>query len=168
LGHKIGAQLARLSDGGRQPYPHLTRRQSRKPRQVERQQVAALGGGERVHFVQDNRVEIAEQLRGVRMRQQQGHLLGRRQQHIGRPLALARLAAHGRVAAARLDADGQSHLLHRRQQVAGHIGSQRLERRHIQCMHAVPSGPLHLRQRQQTGQEASQRLTRAGGGDQQR
>ena len=142
LRHQIRAQLARLGDGGRQPDPHLPRRQGGKPRQVERQQIAALGRRQRVQFVEDDRVEIAEQLRGIGMRQQQRHLLRRRQQHIGRPLALARLAAHRRVAAARLDADRQRHLLHGQQQIAGDIGSQRLERRDIERMHARTAAAL--------------------------
>ncbi len=78
------------------------------------------------------------------------------------------LRLDGRVAAARLDADRQRHLLHRQQQVAGDIGSQRLERRDIERMHARTATALDLRQGDQAGQEAGQRLARARRGDQQR
>ena len=82
-----------------------------QPRDVERQQVAALGRAQRVQLVEDDGVEVGEQMRAIGVAEQQDELLGRRHQDVGRPHALALAAADGGVAGARLGADRQPHLL---------------------------------------------------------
>jgi hypothetical protein len=83
---------------------------------------------------------------------------------VGRRRALAGAAILGRVAGARLDRDGQAHLLDGRRQVARDVDSQRLERRDVE---GVQAGTRRLRKLDQGGQEPGQRLAAARGGDQQ-
>ena len=57
--------------------------------QSERQQVAALGGGQRVHLVENDIAQAGKQVPGIAMAQQQRDLLRRGEQHIRRAAALA-------------------------------------------------------------------------------
>ncbi len=77
-----------------------------------------------MQLVEDHRIEIGEQKGSVGMAQHQRHLLGRREQHVRRPLALALAAGDGRIAGSRLAADLEAHFLDRRHQVARHVGGQ--------------------------------------------
>ena len=87
-----------------------------------------------------------------------------------RPGALAFLAVGGRIAAARLDLDGQPHLLDRRDQIALDVMGERLERRDIERVEPI-GRCLTLQPRRAEGgqrrQEPRQRLACAGIRDQQ-
>ena len=78
--------------------------------------------------------------------------------------ALARLAVRRGVAAARLDADGEAHLLDRGHEVALDVDRQCLQRRDVERVEAL-GGVLD--QVDERRQEARQRLARAGRGDEQ-
>ena len=103
-------QLARMGNSGRKSDRHQPRRQRAQPRDVERQQIAALRRRQRVEFVENDRVEIAEQVASVGAREQERDLLRRRQQDLGRRQTLALALAWRRVAGAGLDADVEAHL----------------------------------------------------------
>ena len=76
------------------------------------------------------------------MRQQQGELLGRRQQDVGRLLDLPGALVGWRIAGSRLDTDGQPHLAHRGFEIAGDVGGKRLERRNIEGVKRCSLSPL--------------------------
>ena len=65
-------------------------------------------------------------------RQQQRQLLGRGEQDIRRRIFLALAARRRGVAGAGFDAHGQTHLGHRRFQIARHVHRQRLQRRDVE------------------------------------
>ena len=130
--HEIGGKLGRPRHGRRQADGGEPGRQRAEPRQIERQQIAALARGERVQLVEDHIFEGAEQLGGALMRQHQRDLLRRGQQDVGRQHALAGAARGRRVAGARLEPDRQRHLRDRRGEVARDVDGQRLERRDIE------------------------------------
>ena len=109
---------------------HL-RREPLEPRHGEREQIAALAGGEGVHLVDDDRLEIREQQCAVFVAQEQAQGLGGGEQNLRRLHPLPRLTVGRSVAGAGLDADIESHLADRRQQVTLHIHGERLQRRHI-------------------------------------
>ena len=92
------------------PVMRETRRKPPQPRQAERQQIAALGGHQRVQLVEHDALEAAEQIGRVGAGQQQRELFGRGQQDVGRIAALALALRGRRVAGAGLDADRQAHL----------------------------------------------------------
>ncbi len=137
LRHQEARQRFRLGDGGRQPDRAQLRRQLPQPRQPERQQIAALGGHQRVQLVEHDTPERAEQKRRVVGRQQQRQLLGRGQQNIRRIAPLPRPPRHRRVAGAGLDLDGEPHLGDRRLQVARDIDRQRFQRRDVEGVEAA-------------------------------
>ncbi len=150
--------------GGERDAAH-GRRESLEPRHRQRQQIAALGGGKGVDLVDHQRAQPSEHLRGIGIGEQQAQGFGRGQQHLRRLHPLPRLAIGRRVAGARLNADGQAHLGDRAEQVALHVDRQRLQRRDVERVQ--PVGRL-LDQFDEAGQEACQRLARAGGSDEQR
>src|SRR3546814_2313063 len=84
------------------------------PRHRQREQIAALAGGEGVDLVDDDRPHLREHRETVGIAQQQRQRFRRGQQDLRRPRALARLAVARRVAGARLDADVEPHFLDRR------------------------------------------------------
>ena len=81
-----------------------------QPGQRQREEVAALAGGEGVDLVDDDRAEIFEQQGAVLVAEQQAQRFGRGQKHLRRPHPLPRLAVGGRVAGPGLDPDRQAHL----------------------------------------------------------
>ncbi len=82
-----------------------------QPRQPERQQVAALGGDERVQFVEDDALAgLLKKRFASRRGEQQRQLFRRGQQDVGRVELLALALALRRVAGAGLDRDRQPHL----------------------------------------------------------
>ena len=165
---EVSAQLARPCDRRRQADAGMAGGDGSEPGKVERQQVAALGGGERMQLIEDDGGQPGKQLRRVGVGEQQGHLLGRCEQHVGRAHALARLARGRGIAGARLDADGKAHLLDRSEQVAVHVGGERLERGDVERVDAaLPLRGHEPRQRDQARQEACERLARTGWRDQQ-
>ncbi len=162
---QVGLERVGEGDGRRQADAPQPRRQALEPRQVEGQEIAALGAGERVEFIENDHVERAEQGRRVVERGQEGERLGSRQQDVRRALALAAALVRRRVAGARLGAHRQRHLGDRRHQVALDVDRQRLERRDVERVELL--GGLRG-QRDQAGQEAGERLAAAGRRDQQR
>ena len=172
LRHQPAPQLVRLGHGGRQADGAQVRHEAAQPRQAQRQQVAALGGDQRMQFVEDHVAQILEEPPGIRAGDQQRQLLRRGQQYVRRRQLLALALVGGRVAGAGLDGDGQADLGHRLAEVALDVHGQRLQRRDVERGDAAPrlSGLAlrPLRQLRQRGQEAGQRLAGAGGRDQQR
>ncbi len=108
---------------------------------------------------------VANRAARVGQGEHHGEALGRGEQHLRRTLALAAAAVGGRVAGAGLDGDRQAHLGHGREQVAGDVGGERLQRADVE---RVQAGGRGLRQRDQAGEKAGERLAAAGGGDQER
>ena len=107
-----------------------------EPRQVERQQVAALGGDERMQLVDDDALQAAEQGGGFAVRKEQRQLFGRRQQDVGRPLDLPLRAVRRRIAGAGLDLDGQRPSPRPARRGCAHVDGQRLERRDVERVQA--------------------------------
>ena len=103
----------------------------------ERQQIAALGGDQRMQFVEHDALQRGKQKRRVVGRQQQRQLLGRGQQNIRRIAPLPLPPRHRRVAGAGLDLDRQPHLGDRRFQIARDIDRQRLQRRDVEGVQAA-------------------------------
>ena len=168
--HQKGGKLERPCHRGRQADRREFRRQRAEPRQIERQKIAALAGGERVQLIEDDEFEASEQLSRALVRQHQRDLLRRGQQNIGRQDPLAGAARGRRVAGAGLELDRQPHLRHRHGQIARDVDRQRLERRDIERVDR--SCRLAFRRTAgeigQARQEAGQRLAAAGRRDQQR
>jgi hypothetical protein len=138
--------------------------------------MAALGRGERMQLIDDHAFQIGEELRRIGVAQQQRQRLGRRQQEIGRPLALAHAPALRRVAGAALGPHRQAHLGDRRLEIAADVGRQRLQRRDVERVQLalalgvreIVAGLAALRELDQRRQEAGQGLAAAGRCDQQR
>ena len=173
LGHRRGK--ADRAHFGRQPP---------QPRQAERQQIAALGGDERMQFVEHDALERGEQERRVVGRQQQRQLLGRGEQDVRRIAPLPLPPRHRRIAGAGLDLDRQPHLGDRRLQIARDVDGERLQRRDVEgveaagALHGAAGGDEALlaaalrngrrRQLHQCRQKSGQRLAGAGRRNQQR
>ena len=110
LRHQETAEIVGLGDGRRQTDGGELRRQRKQPRQAERQQVAALGGDQRMQFVEHDALKRAEQIRRVGRGQQQGELLRRGEQNVGWVTALSLPFGSGRVAGAGFELHGEAHL----------------------------------------------------------
>ncbi len=161
-----------IGDGGGEADEAGFGRERGQSRQAQRQQLAALGVGQRMQFVDHHRLQIGEDLRRLDIGQQQRQRFGRGQQHVGRIEPLAGAAVLRRVAGARLGADLQAHLRHRRVEIARDVDRQRLQRRDVERVQ-VGAGLARLRSRpggklDQRRQEACQRFAGAGRRDQQR
>ena len=76
------ARALRLGDGRGQADAAQLRRELPQPRQPEREQIAALGGDQRMQFVEHDALQRGEQIRRIVGGEQQRKLLGRRQQNI--------------------------------------------------------------------------------------
>ena len=137
LRHQKPRQRFRLGDGRRQSDRANLWRQPPQPRQAERQQIAALGGDQRMQLVEHDALERREQKRRVVGRQQQRQLFGRGEQNIRRIAPLPLPPRHRRVAGAGLDLDRQSHLGDRRLQIARDIDRKRLQRRDVEGVEAA-------------------------------
>ena len=74
-----------------------------------------------MHCVHDHGFEIGKEGRAVFLRHEQGQLLGRGQQNVGRGGTLAGAFRLRRIAGTRLDAKVQPHLVHRHHQIARHV-----------------------------------------------
>ena len=148
LADQPAAQLVGLGHRRRQPDGLQAGREAAQPRQAERQQMAALGGDQRMQLVEDDVAQVREEARGVRRGDQQRQLLGRGQQDVGRlSFWRWRLCAR-RVAGARLDRDRQAHLVDRLAEVALDVDGQRLQRRDVERVDAACASPgLRLRPR---------------------
>ncbi len=166
LRHQPATQLGGIAHGGGKSRGGHHRRDASQTREVERQEVAALGGDDRVQLVEHHAAQVGEQMRRVGRGEQQGDLLGRRQQDVGRVDALPLALVHGGVAGARLDADRQAHVGDGMPEVALHVDGERLQRRDVESVEARPvGGPRQIDKR---GQEAGECLAGAGWRDKQR
>ena len=116
-------------------------------------------------LVDNDRPQICEHLRGVRIAEQQAQRFRGGKQHLRRLDPLPRLAVGRRVAGAGLDADRQAHLLDRADQVALNVDRERLQRRDIERVQPVRWILGKLADRRQ---EARERLARAGRRNEQR
>jgi hypothetical protein len=164
IGRKPGAVGVGVADRCAERDPAQRRAQRLEPRQSEREEVAALLAGEGVDLVDDDRVEVGEQCRAVRVGQQQAQRLRGGQQHLRRADPLARLAVGWGIAAAGLDPELEAHLVDRGEQVALDVDRERLQRRDVERVKPV-GRPLD--QVDQGRQEAGQRLAGSGRGDEQ-
>ncbi len=131
LRHQKPRQRFRLGDRRRQSDAAHLGRQPPQPRQSQRQQIAALGGDQRMQLVEHDALQRAEQERRIVGGQQQRQLFGRGQQNIRRIAPLPLPARHRRVAGAGLDLDREAHLGDRRLQVARDIDRERLQGRDV-------------------------------------
>ena len=137
LRHQEPRQRFRLGHRRRQSDRAHLGRQPPQPRQAERQQIAALGGDQRVQFVEHDALQRREQERRVVGGQQQRQLFGRGQQDVRRIAPLPLPPRHRRVAGAGLDLDRQPHLGDRRFQVARDIDRERLQGRDVEGVQAA-------------------------------
>ena len=137
LRHQEARQRFRLRHRRRQPDGAHLRRQLPQPRQPKRQQIAALGGHQRMQFVEHDALELRKQKRRIVGRQQQRQLLGRGEQDVRRIAPLPLPPRHRRVAGAGLDLDRQPHLGDRRLQIARDIDRERLQRRDVERVQAA-------------------------------
>ncbi len=159
------AQQVRPGDGGRERGDAQRRRHVDEAGEAERQQLAALGGDERMQLVEHDAAQRAEGALGVGVAEQQRQLLGRRHQDIGRGVTLALAAVRRGVAGARLDLDGCAHIGNGDGQIARHVDGQRLERGDVE---RVEAGRRVRQQIVEAGEKTGERLAGAGRGDQQR
>ncbi len=162
---QVGAQLVRLAHRCRESDRLHARCDAPKPGEIEGQQVAALGGHQRMQFVEHDALEVGKQNLGVGAGQQQRELFGGGEQDVGRIAALALALGGGGVAGAGLDPDGQAHLGDRGAEIAGDIDRQRLQGRDVQGVQNRPAG-RRCRKLDEARQEAGKRLAGAGRGDQ--
>ena len=142
LRHHETAKIVGLGDGRRQADAGQTGRDAEQPRQIEREQIAALRRHQRVQFVENDPLERAEQIRRIGGCEQERQLFRRRQQNIRRIAPLALALRGRRVAGAGLDADRQPHFRNRRFEVARDIDCERLERRNVERVQ--PAGAAHV------------------------
>ena len=145
LPHQPRPQRVRLGDGRREADRSEPRRQPAEPRQAEGEEVAALAGDQRVQLVEDDRVEIGEEARRVVGGEEERRLLGRGEEDVRRVQLLALALVDGRVAGARLEADGEAHLGDRPFEVARDIDGERFQRRDVERVRPAPAGPLGRR-----------------------
>ena len=132
LRHQEARELLGLGYGCREADGTRLWRDGPEPRQAERQQIAALGGDQRVQLVEHDALQRREQERRVVGRQQQRQLLRRGEQDIRRIAPLPLPSRHRRIAGAGLDPDRQAHLGNRRLQIARDIDRKRLQRRDVE------------------------------------
>ncbi len=136
LRHQEAAERFRIGDRRRQADDPDVGRHAKQPREPERQQIAALGGDQRMQFVEHDALQRLEQERRIGRGQQQRHLLRRRQQDVRRITALPLPPRHRRIAGPRLDLHRQLHLGDRPFEIAGDVDGQRLERRDVERVQA--------------------------------
>ena len=127
-----GAEIVGLGDRRGKPDRGQPRRELSEPREIERQQVAALRDDERMQLVEDHRLQPPEEAPRILRGEQQRHLLGRGEQNIRRIEFLALPLVDRRVAGARLQPDRQPHLGDRRFEVAVDVDRERLQRRDVE------------------------------------
>ncbi len=78
LRREVGAQLRGVRHRRRQAEGQQARRERTQPRDVERQEIAALGRAQRMQLVEDDGIEVGEEVPAVGVAQEQCELLGRR------------------------------------------------------------------------------------------
>jgi len=122
-----------------------------------------------MQLIEDDRAQVREEVSRVRVAQQQGELLRRRKQHIGRAHPLALPFADRGVRCSRLDAHRKLHFLDGCQQVARNVDRERLERGNIERVQTgAPPGPFAGDQLDKAREEARKRLARTGRSNEQR
>ena len=168
LRYEIAAKFARACDGRGKPDRHHVRCELAQASQIECQEIAPLRRREGMQFIKNDRVEIAKQIGRIGMAQEQRDLLRRCQQDMRRAYALALAARDGCVAGTRLGPDFKSHLVDGLREVARNVGSERLERRHVEREEPGPGFfPGTVAEGHEARQKACKRLAGARGGDEQ-
>ncbi len=132
LSDEPSLQLGGIAHRGRQPGGAHRRCDAAEPGQVQRQQVAALAGGDGVELVEHHTAQVGEQGVAVGRGQQQRELLRRGQQDVRRRGTLALALGDRGVAGARLDREPQRQVGGGDAQVALDVDGQRLERRDVE------------------------------------
>ena len=132
LRHQETRELFRLGHRRRKADGTRLRRDGPEPRKPERQQIAALGGDQRMQLVEHDALQRGEQERRVVGGQQQRQLFRRGEQDVRRIAPLPLPPRHRRVAGAGLDPDRQRHLGNRRLQIARDVDGQRFQRRDVE------------------------------------
>ena len=98
-----------MRDRRRQPDAAAARRQRDQPRDAQRQLVAALGAGQRVHLVHHHGAQAAEHARRIRVGQQHRQALRRGQQDVAAAASRWRARRSGGVSPVRVSiADRQA------------------------------------------------------------
>ncbi len=165
---KEGCEFRRPRHRGRQADGDEVGREAAQASEIERQEIAALGAGQRMQLIDDDGAKRAEQLRRVRMRQHQRDLFRGGEQNVGRQHALTCAASRRRIAGTSLERDGQSHLRHRPGEVAGDVGGERFQGRDIEGVDRAAGAIFPCVESDEAREEAGQGLAAAGRGDQQR
>jgi len=160
----IGLDGIWMGDGGGQADAPQLRGERAEPRRTQRQLVAALGAGERVHLVHDQGREAAEHRRRLWQRQQHRKAFGRSKQDVRWGLALASAPVGRRIAGPGFYRNGKLKALDEGHEVAGDIGRQRLQRTDVERVQARTRIGCQLDQRRQ---ETGECLPAAGRRDQQ-
>ena len=151
-GADVGEQGCGVGDGGGEADAAGFRGQGGEAGEAKGELVAALGAGEGVDFVDDDRVEVGKESFGALLGEEDGQALGGRQQDVGRGVALPAAVVGAGVAGAGVDADGQVHLLDRDGQVARDVGGQGFQGTHVEGVEA--GGVAGGCQVDQAGEEA--------------
>ena len=171
LWHQPAAQLVGQGNRRGEPDHAQVRHVAAQAREAERQEVAPLGGDKRVQLVEHHEAQVGKEALRVARRDQQGELLGRGEQDIGRHEFLARPLVLRRVAGAGLHGDAEADLGDRLGKIALDIDGQRLQRRDVERVDAAArltrSALGARRELDQGWKEAGQRLASAGGRDEQ-
>ncbi len=105
LRHEIAGELVRLRDGRREADGRELRRDPEQAGEAEGQEIAALRRDQRMQLVKHDPAQRREQIPPVGAGKQKRELLRRRQQDVGRMVALAGALRRRRIAGAGLDAD---------------------------------------------------------------
>ena len=153
------------------PMAIALRRERPQPRQTERQQIAALGGDERMQLVEDDRSEDRANSRAASACDSSSAICsGVVSRMSGGRDALALPAATAGVSPVRVSMRMASPIsVDRRQQIALHVDGQRLQRRDVERVDAACPAPVAgVASSVEARQEAGERLAGARRRDQQR
>ncbi len=139
---KKSTQFRWPGDGRRQPDRDRLRCELSQTGKPQAQQVASLGGHERMQLIQHNDAQPGKHARRVLVREQQRHLLRRGHQNVRRVVALSLPPRRGRIAGPRLERNVETHLLDRRAQVACDIDGQGFQRRYVKRVNSRCRAPF--------------------------
>ncbi len=160
-GHE-GGKGGRVFDGGGKPHAPQARRHGLKPRQPQHQLIAPFAFGKGVNLVDNHAAQARKHPRRILVGGEKRERLRRCQKNMRWIDPLAFLACGAGVASPVLDADRQTHLADRHEEVAADVRGERLEGRDIERVQPLArfSGQLG-----QCRQEPRQRLAAACGRD---
>ena len=139
LRNEKAAQVVLLCDGRRQSDAGEIGSEHEQPRQPEGEQVPPFRRNQCMQFVEHDPLQRSKKIGRIGRGQDQGKLLGRREQNLRRVAALALALRRRRVAGTCLDTDRQSHLGNRPLQVARDVDRERLEWRDVESVESAVS-----------------------------